>query len=105
MLKHQHEAGRCGAGPVGNSLPSGGVAGDPAADLRAPPRALDSYAQVIEQSLRSLQGQQMLQTFPSDRKLQQGIQLGIKPESHAKALMMSKEVGELIDGQFFSETK
>lgn len=94
MLQHQHELGRYGAGPVGNSLSSGGVAGHPAADLRAPQRALDSYAQVTKQSLRSLQCWQMLQTFPSDRKLQQHIQLGIKPESHAKALMMSEEAEE-----------
>lgn len=94
MLKHQHEVGRYSAGPAGNSLPPGGVAGDPAADPRTPQRALGSCAQATEQSLRSLQCWQMLQTFPSDRKLQQCAQLGIKPESHAKALMMSGEVEE-----------
>ena len=94
MLKHQHEVSRYGARPMGNSLSPGGVAGDPAADPRAPQRALNSYARAAEQGLRSLQCWQMLQTFPSDRKLQQCIQLGIKPESHAKALMMSEEAEE-----------
>lgn len=95
MLKHQHEVGRYGAGPMGNSLPPGEVAADPAADPRAPQRALDSYAQATEQCLRSLRCWQMLQTFPSDRKLQQRIQLEVRPESHAKALMMPAEAEEM----------
>lgn len=79
---------------MGSSLPPGEVAGDPAEDSRAPQRARDSYAQATEQSLRGVHCWQMLQTFLSERKPQQCIQLGIQAESHAKDLMMSEEAEE-----------
>lgn len=42
--------------------------------------------------------------FPSDRKLQQCTQIGMKPVSHAKDLIMSEEPKE-TDALDFSETK